>query len=142
MSYLEIILGPMCSKKTSYLLDVHEKCRICNIPVASINHSFDNQRYDGANRMSNHNLSSIPCISGSTLIEVYDSHKKEIDDADVILINEGQFFEDLYKMVIQFLKFNKKIYVCGLDGDFNREKFGQILDLIPYCDKEIGRAHV
>jgi thymidine kinase len=29
----------------------------------------------------------------------------------------------------------KKIYVGGLDGDFERKKFGQILDLIPMCDK-------
>ena len=28
-----------------------------------------------------------------------------------------------------------KVYVCGLDGDFQRKKFGQILDLIPLCDK-------
>ena len=30
---------------------------------------------------------------------------------------------------------NKIVYICGLDGDFKREKFGEILDLIPYCDK-------
>jgi thymidine kinase len=33
------------------------------------------------------------------------------------------------------LKHNKKIYICGLDGDFERKKFGQILELIPFCDK-------
>jgi thymidine kinase len=30
---------------------------------------------------------------------------------------------------------NKQIYICGLDGDFERKKFGSILDLIPLCDK-------
>ena len=29
----------------------------------------------------------------------------------------------------------KKVYICGLDGDFERKKFGTILDLIPLCDK-------
>ena len=29
----------------------------------------------------------------------------------------------------------KHIYVCGLDGDSKRNKFGQILDLIPLSDK-------
>ena len=33
------------------------------------------------------------------------------------------------------MEYNKKVYVCGLDGDFKRQKFGQILDLIPLCDK-------
>ena len=25
--------------------------------------------------------------------------------------------------------------MCGLDGDSNRKRFGQMLDLIPICDK-------
>ena len=29
----------------------------------------------------------------------------------------------------------KLIYICGLDGDFRRQKFGELLDLIPLCDK-------
>ena len=33
------------------------------------------------------------------------------------------------------LKYNKRVYICGLDSDFERKKFGQILDLIPLCDK-------
>jgi thymidine kinase len=59
----------------------------------------------------------------------------QLRNADVILINEGQFFDDLYDCVIDMLKENKKIYVSGLDGDFERKKFGQILDLFPLCDK-------
>jgi thymidine kinase len=55
--------------------------------------------------------------------------------ADVIIINEGQFFEDLLPAINHMLQHNKKIYVGGLDGDFERKKFGQILDLIPLCDK-------
>jgi thymidine kinase len=54
----------------------------------------------------------------------------------VILINEGQFFEDLYDWTENMVeKNNKEVYICGLDGDFNRQKFGTILDLIPLCDK-------
>jgi thymidine kinase len=35
---------------------------------------------------------------------------------------------------------NKKVYVCGLDGDYQMKKFGQILDLIPICD-EVEKLH-
>ena len=33
------------------------------------------------------------------------------------------------------LKYNKIIYVSGLDSDFKLNKFGRMLDLIPICDK-------
>ena len=32
-------------------------------------------------------------------------------------------------------KKHKKVYVCGLDGDFGRKKFGSILDIIPLADE-------
>jgi thymidine kinase len=65
--------------------------------------------------------------------ECFETHKL-LRKSDVILINEGQFFPDLYEVVVDMLKYNKKIYISGLDGDFERKKFGSILDLIPLCD--------
>ena len=32
------------------------------------------------------------------------------------------------------LRYRKKIFLYGLDGDYKQEKFGEILDLIPLCD--------
>ena len=32
---------------------------------------------------------------------------------------------------------NKQVFICGLDGDFKRQKFGNLFDLIPYCDELI-----
>ena len=61
--------------------------------------------------------------------------KFKVARSSVILINEGQFFPDLEEFVKILLFNGKKVYVCGLDGDFERKKFGQILDLIPLCDK-------
>ena len=61
--------------------------------------------------------------------------KFKIVACEVILINEGQFFPDLEEFVKILLTNDKKVYVCGLDGDFERKKFGQILNLIPLCDK-------
>uniref|UniRef100_A0A6C0HA62 thymidine kinase n=1 Tax=viral metagenome TaxID=1070528 RepID=A0A6C0HA62_9ZZZZ len=127
--YLEIFLGPMFSGKTSKLIELYKQYSFCNIPLAVINHSSDT-RYDDT-MLSTHDKIMIPCIQTSTLVPVIN----DMDNVDVILINEGQFFEDLYDFVVDMLKFNKKIYVSGLDGDFKREKFGKILDLIPLCDK-------
>ena len=159
-AYLELIIGPMYASKTSRLVEIYNQCKFCNISISVINHSIDN-RYDDL-LLSTHDKIKIPCIKTQTLTDIWIGSKniKRIDDeieritqelpvseiqnikdklvvfkSEVILINEGQFFEDLYEVVIDMLKYGKKVYVCGLDGDFERKKFGAILDLIPLCDK-------
>ena len=144
--YLEIILGPMYASKSTRLVDIYKQCKFCNIPVTVINHIIDN-RYDNE-LLSTHDQVKIPCLQACELNDIWtdNGYKKSgekkdlwahgaVRDSEVILINEGQFFNDLYDVVVDMLAHNKKIYICGLDGDFERKKFGQILDLIPLCDK-------
>lgn len=128
--YLEIIVGPMYSGKTSKLIDIYNQCKFCNISVSVINHSLDN-RYDEY-LLSSHDGIKIPCIKTDKLA---DTLQAGLLDNEVILINEGQFFSDLEEVVKTLLNHNKKVFICGLDGDFERKKFGQILDLVPLCDK-------
>lgn len=145
-AYLEIILGGMYAGKTSRLIEIFKQCKYCNISVAVINHSIDN-RYDD-DLLTTHDQIKIPCITTDKLMDLWimdleASIKTKVNLKDinkiacsqVILINEGQFFPDLEEFVKQMLVNRKKVYVCGLDGDFKRTKFGQILDLIPLCDK-------
>jgi len=130
-AYLEAIFGPMFSGKTSYIVEVYKQCLFCSIPVIVINHSIDN-RYDD-NLLATHDKVMIPCVKTDKLLEL----SSELLTNKVILINEGQFFPDLYEFVINMLALNKQIYVCGLDGDYKRNKFGQILDIIPLCDRVV-----
>ena len=146
--YLEIILGSMFSGKTSRLVEIYNLCIFCNISVAVINHGIDN-RYDNE-LLSTHDKIMIPCIKTDKLFDVW-TDSINMDDniailprrkdilkvatSEVILINEGQFFPDLLDFVKRLLEENKHVYVCGLDGDFERKKFGNMLDLIPLCDK-------
>jgi thymidine kinase len=133
-AYLEIILGGMYAGKTSRLVEIYKQCRFCDIPVTTINHEIDN-RYELNELLSTHDQIKIPCIKGSKLMNILFCQREKIELSNVILINEGQFFDDLEEFVKCMLKLEKKIYVCGLDGDFERNKFGQMLDLIPLCDK-------
>ena len=58
-----------------------------------------------------------------------------ISQYDVFVINEGQFFKDLYDVINILVNMHKKkVYVAGLDGDFKRRKFGQVLDIISLAD--------
>lgn len=146
--YLEIILGPMFASKTTRLVEIYKQCVFCDISVAVINHSIDN-RYD-EELLSTHDHIKIPCIKTERLFDLWTDNidmesnienvprirdKFKVASSSVILINEGQFFPDLEEFVKILLSHDKKIYICGLDGDFERKKFGQILDLIPLCDK-------
>ena len=135
---LELILGPMFAGKTSRLIKIYNHCNQNKIPIYVINHSFD-KRYS-ENQLTTHDKISIPSINIQNLYDLFESdyEKSCIISSKVILINEGQFFNDLKNFVIELLeKYNKKVYVCGLDGDFKRHKFGELLDLIPYSDSII-----
>jgi thymidine kinase len=88
--------------------------------------------------LASHDKIMIPCLNVDNLSSLWftdHSEYKFIRNAEVILINEGQFFRDLHYVVNDMLKNNKVVYVCGLDGDFERKRFGELLDLIPLCDK-------
>jgi len=126
---LHLIIGPMFAGKTSHLVENYNKCKLCNIPCVVINHSDDN-RYDET-KLSTHDKITIPCIKDTNLRNIYNN----IDKNSVVLINEGQFFDDLYDTVIKMVEeMDMIVYVYGLDGDFQRKPFGQMLDLIPICD--------
>jgi thymidine kinase len=136
--YLELIIGPMFSGKTSKLLEIYKQCMFCNIPVSIVNHSLDKRYHE--TMISSHDKIMAPCMQSNELNELWSKKSTDFDkivlkQSDIILINEGQFFPDLYEVVVDMLKHNKIIYISGLDGDFERKKFGDILDLIPLCDK-------
>lgn len=135
--YLELILGSMFSGKTSYLLDVYKKSMFCNIPIAVINYAADN-RYTTESMLSTHDKQMIPCILANTLYDAISNNLELITTAETILINEGQFFPDIEEQVrVLVEQSHKRVYICGLDGDFERKPIGRLLQLIPFCDEVV-----
>jgi len=136
--YLELILGPMFSGKTTQIIQIHNNYSYIGKKVVVINFSEDKRYHD--TMLSTHDRKMIPCILSDDLVDNWSNtlnpHYSEMNEADVILINEGQFFKGLKDVVLDMIeKQGKIVYICGLDGDFKRQKFGELLDLIPYCDK-------
>ena len=130
--YLEIIIGPMFSGKTSRLLTIKRQYEVCDISCCLVNH-IDDKRYHET-LTSTHDKIMTESLNISDLSCLYE----KLDKYNVFLINEGQFFDDLFEVVVRLVEdHKKKIYVCGLNGDYKREKFGKILDLIPFCDSVI-----
>ena len=127
IGYLEIVLGPMFSGKTTKLIETFYELNKSGLTIKVINYSLD-KRYDD-NNLSTHDQLKIPCEFHSTLGGL------DTTDVDIILVNEAQFFPDLKKTVLRWIeKEHKDVRLYGLDGDFKRNKFGEMLDLIPYSN--------
>jgi thymidine kinase len=128
----------MFSSKTTTLLEIYKQCVFCNIPVSIINHIADNRYHE--TMVSTHDKMTAPCLQANKLGDIWNVNGPDAEahstlrGSAVVLINEGQFFPDLYDVVVDMLNHKKRVYVCGLDGDFERKKFGQMLDLVPICD--------
>lgn len=134
---LFLYLGPMFSGKTSKLIQIYKTRTYIGKKVAVINYSQDRRYSDSM--LSTHDKMMIPCIFIDQLSSIWKDESNEyypiIKNADTILINEGQFFPDIFDIVIEMVEIaGKEVHICGLDGDFKRNPFGSLLQLIPYCN--------
>jgi thymidine kinase len=129
--YLKIIIGCMFSGKTSYIIRECKKWQSIGKNVLMINYAMD-RRYSNKDLVVSHDKFSVDCMM---VDKISDKLNDVVTEYDVVLINEGQFFSNLISSVKHWCDDLKKIVVVsGLDGDYLRGKFGEILDLIPDCD--------
>jgi thymidine kinase len=128
---IDIFLGCMYSGKTDELIREKSRWEAINVDVLTINYDEDT-RFGIDEFLYSHNKNKSVCHKVHKLGDIKEDM---IKSKRVILINEGQFFTDLKEKALEWCeKYGKHIIVSGLDGDFNREKFGQLLDLIPLAD--------
>ncbi len=134
MANLDIIIGPMFAGKSCELIRRIRLLKVLKKEYIVIKPSIDN-RYENQcnnNMIISHNFDKEHCI---VLNKMEDIFMNELSNIDTIFIDEAQFFDDLVncvKILVEHHKIN--VVVTGLDGDSNRNKFGHILDLIPYCN--------
>lgn len=146
---LTIITGPMFSGKTTALIDFYNQIKTRSVPIYNnpkctvkktvivINNNLD-IRYSTTD-LVNHNKTKVPCTFVKNLNEL--SHlengeiSEEFNNADFILINECQFFDNIKDWILVAVnKYKKNIYISGLDGDFQQNIFGNWYELIPHCN--------
>ena len=136
-SGIDIILGCMFSGKSTEMIRRYNQYKAINKNILLINHLCDT-RY-GKNIVSSHNKVKIDCTSCKELLPLIDTEL--FTASEIIMIEEAQFFPDLYKFCITSAdKHHKHVILSGLDGDFKREPFGDILKLIPHSE-EVVKLH-
>jgi len=128
---LELIIGPMFSGKSSEIIKRVRLLKIINKKILIVKPKIDN-RYN-EEKVISHNFESIDCKIIDNLNEITDI---EILELNTLVIDEGQFFNDLYDTVKRWINnYSINIIVAGLDGDFQQKPIGQILNLIPLSNK-------
>ena len=134
MAFLNLIIGPMFAGKSTELIRISNNYKVINKVILPINHPI-NKRY-GSKQITTHNDNILDeCIIVDKLIDVEQKYANAFKEADVILIEELQFFKDAYDIIIKWVEEdNKTVIAAGLDGDANRKPFGDVLKLIPYAN--------
>lgn len=110
---MELILGPMCSGKSTALL------RRARGRTLIVTHSLDT-RGEGVKTHDGVEAAALKC----TVLP-------DATGYDTVLVDEAQFFASLDG--VESLAPN--VVVAGLSGDYMRKPFGKILELIPLADK-------
>jgi thymidine kinase len=119
--WIEMIAGPMFSGKTEELIRRLKRAKIANRKVAIFKPSID-KRYSKDNVVS-HDASSIPSIVVDRAIQIIEHY----DDADVIGIDEVQFFNTAIVDIVQYLALKgKRVIIAGLDMDSSGKPFGPV----------------
>eukprot|EP00471_Norrisiella_sphaerica_P000792 CAMPEP_0184487754 /NCGR_PEP_ID=MMETSP0113_2-20130426/10315_1 /TAXON_ID=91329 /ORGANISM="Norrisiella sphaerica, Strain BC52" /LENGTH=173 /DNA_ID=CAMNT_0026870153 /DNA_START=317 /DNA_END=838 /DNA_ORIENTATION=- len=125
-------MGPMFAGKTCALIDrisVEEKKNKSILVVKSAKDT----RYS-RDEVVSHNGMKRRCTAVNKLEEI---SEEDFEHSSVIAIDEGQFFDDLAPFCRRAADQGRTVIVAGLDGDFQRQRFGQVLDIVPIADAVI-----
>ena len=129
---LELILGPMFAGKSSAIIGMIRRHAFIQRKTLCVTSALDT-RYSKDVKIITHDKESYPAISTEKLMDLLLLHSFHV--AECVIIEEAQFFPDLFEFVMYAVEVTKKQVVCvGLDGDTQRKPFGQLLDLVPYAD--------
>lgn len=133
--YLEMIIGPMFSGKTTMLIQKADQYELCNQKVLMVNHCSD-VRY-GTHGVFTHGKHKKDAVMLTHLSEFYEdsplNHAFHLHD--VICVDEGQFFDDLSEFAKRAVnEYNKHIIVSCLHGTYNLTPFNNVCSLLPFCD--------
>lgn len=126
---IEVICGSMFSGKTEELIRRLKRVRFANQKVEIFKPSVD--RRFSSEEVVSHDQHSIP----STSVDSAESILLMANNADVVAIDEAQFFEHNLVRVCQLLANSGiRVIVAGLDMDFQGNPFGPMPDLMAVAE--------
>lgn len=134
---LKLIIGPMYSGKSFELIKTIRELKILELPFLVIKPKIDD-RYTEEDYIVTHNMDKEACM---VIEDMYELLKLDsINNYKYFIIDEGQFIKNICEVTkILVDNMGKNLVIAGLDGDFNREPIGELLNLIPFSDECIKK---
>lgn len=133
---LTVVISPMFSGKTTFLLNKIVGLTKLGFKTIYINHSLDTRNTESSISCHNKLLESgiVSCNFDVKKMNLLD--ELESIDKDYIFIDEFQFFQqvDVVDIIVRLVEKGKHIFVAGLKGDYKNQEFGSTLKLIPHAD--------
>ena len=123
-------MGNMFSGKTSELIRQLKRYKIIGSKILVINSSQDTRSNEEV--LKTHDNVTFKCLKTNSLLSIL--NEPLFHEAEVIAIDEAQFFVNLKAFAEECLLQNKNVLMAGLDGDYKQRKFGEMLDCIPMAD--------
>ena len=132
MGYISLVIGCMFAQKTTELLRRVRRYKSIGYKVLIVNYIGDT-RY-GKECIASHDKEVEQAVCFEKLEAIDDLVRS--GQYNVIAIDEGQFFTDLYKHVTKWAdELPVHIVISGLDGTSERTPFGDMLRLIPHAEE-------
>lgn len=133
--HLELIIGPMFASKSTEVIRRVNRFNAKKFKVLVINNKL-NERY-GSQHITTHDSVELECsLILEKLNDIHILYKEQYNKATIIVIEELQFFPDAFDFIVNAIDNDNKIVIAaGLIADYKKEKFGQVLDLIPHADE-------
>jgi len=124
---LTIIMGNMFSGKTSELIRRLKRYKVIGKKIVVINSLKDTRCPEEV--LNTHDGIQFPCLKVEDLSQCI--VKESFCNAEIVAIDESQFFVNLKEFVEMCLFLKKSVILAGLDGDYKQRKFGEVIDCIP-----------
>ena len=121
---IDLIIGPMFAGKSTELIRRLNIYAELGLKTLYVNSSLD-KRSDQVFSTHNPAIGKIGNIDSKKLENLFDVN---FESYDVIGIDEGQMFSGLKNYVKNYAdNYGKKLIVAGLNGDYLRQPFGEII---------------
>lgn len=128
---LVVYTGPMFSEKTTALVREYRRAQRAQKRVICF--KYDDQRYSN-DHITSHDRQSVPAIPVRSSDEIIRHLQRQVP-ADVILVDEVQFFDEGIVQLLNWLARHHRVVVAGLDMDRFGRPFGPMPSLLATADE-------